>query len=60
MGVEGMDTRALTRHIRSIGAMKAILSTEDLDRNRLIEKAKDLSGSHRQRPGQRSHLSEAL
>jgi carbamoyl-phosphate synthase small subunit len=44
MGVEGMDTRALTRHIRSIGAMKAILSTEDLDRNRLVEKAKASPG----------------
>ena len=40
MGVEGMDTRALTKHIRSAGAMKAILSTEDLDRDRLVEKAK--------------------
>jgi carbamoyl-phosphate synthase small subunit len=44
MGVEGMDTRALTRHIRSIGAMKAILSTEDLNRDRLIEKAKTSPG----------------
>ena len=44
MGVEGMDTRALTRHIRSIGAMKAILSTEDLDPNRLVEKAKASPG----------------
>ena len=39
MGVEGMDTRALTKHIRLGGAMKAILSTEDLNRDRLIEKA---------------------
>jgi carbamoyl-phosphate synthase small subunit len=44
MGVEEMDTRALTRHIRSIGAMKAILSTEDLNRSRLIEKAKASPG----------------
>lgn len=44
MGVEGMDTRALTRHIRSIGAMKSILSTEDLNRDRLIEKAKTSPG----------------
>jgi carbamoyl-phosphate synthase small subunit len=44
MGVEGMDTRALTKHIRSRGAMKAILSTEDLDRNRLIEKARTSPG----------------
>ena len=44
MGVEGVDTRALTKHIRSKGAMKAILSTEDLDRDRLIEKAKRSPG----------------
>jgi carbamoyl-phosphate synthase small subunit len=44
MGVEGMDTRALTKHIRSVGAMKAILSTEDLNRDRLVEKAKASPG----------------
>ena len=44
MGVEGMDTRALTKHIRLGGAMKAILSTEDLDRDRLVEKAKASPG----------------
>jgi len=44
MGVEGLDTRALTKHIRSVGAMKAILSTEDLDRDRLIKKAKTSPG----------------
>jgi len=44
MGVEGMDTRAITRHIRLAGAMKAILSTDDLDRDRLVEKAKTSPG----------------
>ena len=44
MGVEGMDTRSITRHIRLAGAMKAILSTDDLDRDRLIEKAKTSPG----------------
>lgn len=44
MGVEGMDTRALTKHIREKGAMKAILSTEDFDRDRLVEKAKASPG----------------
>ena len=44
MGVEGMDTRAITKHIRLAGAMKAILSTEDLNHNRLIEKAKASPG----------------
>ena len=44
MGVEGVDTRALTKHIRVKGAMKAVLSTEDLDRDHLIEKAKASPG----------------
>jgi carbamoyl-phosphate synthase small subunit len=40
MGVDGMDTRALTKHIRTAGAMKAFLSTEDHSHERLIEKAR--------------------
>ncbi|OGP60155.1 MAG: carbamoyl phosphate synthase small subunit [Deltaproteobacteria bacterium RBG_13_52_11b] len=40
MGVDGIDTRALTKHIRSVGAMKAILSTEDLDPDSLVHKAR--------------------
>lgn len=44
MGIEGMDTRSITKHIRLAGAMKAVLSTEDLDRDRLIEKAKASPG----------------
>jgi len=40
IGIEGIDTRALTRHIRIEGAMKAVISTEDLNPERLIEKAK--------------------
>ncbi len=60
MGVEGVDTRALTKHIRSVGAMKAILSTEDLDRDRLVEKAKSIPRSDRPGLGQRSHLRETV
>jgi carbamoyl-phosphate synthase small subunit len=44
MGAEGMDTRAITKHIRLAGAMKAVVSTEDLDRDRLVEKAKHSPG----------------
>ena len=40
MGIEGIDTRALTRHIRLHGAMKAVISTEDLDGESLVKKAK--------------------
>ncbi|MFH1859396.1 MAG: glutamine-hydrolyzing carbamoyl-phosphate synthase small subunit [bacterium] len=40
IGIEGVDTRALTKHIRTCGALKAIISTEDLDPKSLIAKAK--------------------
>ncbi len=46
-GLEGIDTRALTRHIRLKGAMKAALSTFDLDTDSLVEKARqspDMAG----------------
>lgn len=31
VGIEGIDTRAMTLHLRSRGAMQAIISTEDTD-----------------------------
>ncbi|ABX06874.1 MAG TPA: carbamoyl-phosphate synthase small subunit [Herpetosiphon sp.] len=39
MAVADLDTRALTRHIRAAGAMRAVLSTEDLDPASLVAKA---------------------
>ncbi len=44
LGVEGFDTRSLVRHIRTAGAMKGIVSTEDLDPQSLIQRAKEWSG----------------
>ena len=44
LGVEGFDTRALVRHIRTVGAMKGIVSTEDLDPVSLVRRAKEWSG----------------
>jgi carbamoyl-phosphate synthase small subunit len=38
-GIQGVDTRALTRRIRVAGAMRAALSTSDLDPESLVEKA---------------------
>ena len=32
VAIEGVDTRRLTRHIRERGAMRAVISTVDLDR----------------------------
>lgn len=38
LAMEGFDTRALTRHLRMSGAMKAILSTHDFDKTSLAAK----------------------
>jgi carbamoyl-phosphate synthase small subunit len=42
MGIDEIDTRALTRHIRQAGAMRAIISTEDPDPISLVDKAKHI------------------
>ncbi len=44
LGVEGFDTRALVRHIRTKGAMKGVVSTTDLDSDALVEKARAWTG----------------
>jgi len=44
IGIEDIDTRALTRHIRTQGAMKAVVSTMDTDVKRLVEKARASKG----------------
>jgi len=41
-GIHGVDTRALTRHIRNTGAQQAILSTSDTNSESLVRKAKKL------------------
>jgi carbamoyl-phosphate synthase small subunit len=38
IAIEGVDTRALTRHLRLSGAMKALISTEDFDPQSLQRK----------------------
>jgi carbamoyl-phosphate synthase small subunit len=38
VGIEGIDTRRLTRHIRSLGAMRGAVSTENLDPASLRER----------------------
>jgi carbamoyl-phosphate synthase small subunit len=44
IGIEGVDTRAITRHIRSVGALNAVISTEDLDPQSLVRKARAAPG----------------
>jgi len=41
MGIQGIDTRALTRHIREKGSQQAVLSTKDLSDKKLIQLAKN-------------------
>lgn len=42
MGIEGVDTRALTRHIRIHGAMRGYISTKELDPKKLVERAREI------------------
>ncbi len=43
-GIEGIDTRALVRHLRDHGAQESVLSTIDLDPERLVKRAKAAPG----------------
>ena len=42
LGIEDLDTRALTRHIRKAGAMRCFISTHNLDSESLVTKAKHI------------------
>jgi len=42
LGLEELDTRALTRHIRNAGAMRAFISTQDLDPVSCVERAREI------------------
>jgi carbamoyl-phosphate synthase small subunit len=44
VGIQGIDTRALTRHLRDHGAQEGIISTEEPDGARLAEQARALPG----------------
>ncbi len=44
IGIRNVDTRALTRHIRTAGAMKSVISTVDLSPKIMVQKAKESFG----------------
>ncbi|OGL31412.1 MAG: carbamoyl phosphate synthase small subunit [Candidatus Rokubacteria bacterium RIFCSPLOWO2_12_FULL_69_21] len=44
VGIQGIDTRALTRHLRDHGAQEGVISTEELDPARLAATAKAAPG----------------
>ncbi len=43
MGIEGIDTRALTRHLRINGAMRGVISTKEFDPKKLIQRAREVT-----------------
>ena len=43
-GIEGIDTRKLTRRIREHGSMRAAISSEDLDAGSLLERIRSSGG----------------
>lgn len=43
-GIQGIDTRALTRHLRTRGAMKACLTTEDISPEEVTRRAVEGQG----------------
>jgi carbamoyl-phosphate synthase small subunit len=43
LAIEGVDTRALTKHLRDFGAKKAVISTEELDPKKLVKKSTRLT-----------------
>lgn len=44
VGIQGIDTRALTRHLRNHGAQTGIISTTDLDYDSLLKKVRSHPG----------------
>jgi carbamoyl-phosphate synthase small subunit len=42
LGVEGIDTRAVTKRLRESGAMRGIISTQDLHPESLVRRAREL------------------
>ncbi|HEY5793339.1 MAG TPA: glutamine-hydrolyzing carbamoyl-phosphate synthase small subunit [Chthoniobacterales bacterium] len=43
-GIEGIDTRALTRHLRTLGATNGCLTTEGLSEAEALRRARDCAG----------------
>jgi carbamoyl-phosphate synthase small subunit len=44
VGIEGVDTRELTRHLRDQGSQQGVISHVDLDPSRVVEKARRAPG----------------
>src|SRR5438093_8323358 len=51
VGIEGLDTRALTRHLRDAGSQQGVISHVDLDPHRVVEKGSTAPRLLRRAPG---------
>ena len=60
VAIEGLDTRALVRHIRDKGAMRACISTIDLDEEECRRKGPTIAVDGEPRAGQCRHHQRAL
>ena len=57
VGIEGLDTRALTRHLREHGSQQGLISHVEDHPQRAVEKARQAPEHHRKGSGGRGHLS---
>ncbi len=60
VGIEGIDTRALVRHLRTRGAQEAVISSVDLDPDSAGAQGQGVAGAGRPRSRQGGHLHRAL
>ena len=60
VGIQGIDTRALTRHLRDFGAQPGVISTKDLESGKPGCQGKGASEDERPRSGEGRDLQKAL
>ena len=47
VGIQGIDTRALTRHLRDFGAQPGIISTKDMKPESIVRQGKEAAEHER-------------
>ena len=60
VGISGVDTRALTRHLRERGAMRVGISTSETDTDGAARPGAAAARHDRRRPGRGGHHSRGL
>ena len=60
VGIRGIDTRALTRHLRERGAMRVGISSTETDADALLARVRDARADGRRRARRRGHHDRGL